>query len=381
MAITQSVLKRNTFAYRTTSKDSLLNFFFKGELQVQRKFYDAMSQQIESWFQTRLAHRRALLIGIPSFILGLVISGIVEGAVYDMWSHEVAPWLGQRSAFTHLLLIMIAIGWIFFVLTLIILAGIHGANRQKVGQLETITQQLETITQQNEEREQETIQLNIQIHELSRKLTQHQEYADTLAPEVEQLRREAKLLELIRNTDRELFIMFTQLEFTEEVIQNYFEVIFRRIFELWGMDKVHRCCIYIPDENNTEFLTIKWEYGLGAASRRWDKWYIGDHDPTARNLYRGIAGIVYKKGEDRVNVDVTKDPDFVDLYQPRRTALPYRSSVHTLIHPDDIQVKLGVLCLDSMNYVFTQHDLTLVQQVATRIGWLIQTAFIRKGQE
>lgn len=380
MATTQSVWAGTTIVSRAISKDFLLNFFFKGELQVQRKFYDNIAEQIATWFHGQVSHRRALFFVILTFILTLVVSGIVEGAVYDIWSHSVVPWLSQRSAFTHLLLLMIATGWIFFVLTLIILSGIYGANRQKVGQLETITQQLETITQQNEEREQETIQLNIQIHELSRKLTQHQEFTDKVAPELEQLRRVTKLLELIRNTDRELFIMFTQLEFTEEVVQNYFEVIFRRIFELWGMDKVHRCCIYVPDENNTEFLTIKWEYGLGAASRRWDKWYIGDHDPVARNLSRGIAGIVYKKGEDRVNGDVTKDPDFVDLYQPRRTSLPYRSSVHALIHPDDIQVKLGVLCLDSMNYVFTQHDLTLVQQVATRMGWLIQTASTRKGQ-
>lgn len=136
---------------------------------------------------------------------------------------------------------------------------------------------------------------------------------------------------------------------------------------------------YTPDANDPEFLTIKWDYGLGAASRHWDRWYIGDHDPAKKNLPRGIAGIVYMKAEDRVDVDVGKDPDFVDLHQPKRTALPYRSSVHVVVHPDDNQVKLGVLCLDSMNYVFTQHDLTLVQQVATRIGWLIQTAYTRKG--
>jgi hypothetical protein len=79
------------------------------------------------------------------------------------------------------------------------------------------------------------------------------------------------------------------------------------------------------------------------------------------------------KGEGRVNADVTSDPDFIDPYQPKRTVLPYRSTVNTVIHPDDKQKKLGVLCFDSLSYEFTKHDLTLVEQVATRLGWLIQT--------
>ncbi len=82
---------------------------------------------------------------------------------------------------------------------------------------------------------------------------------------------------------------------------------------------------------------------------------------------------MYQKGEGRIDVDTAKDPDFVELHQPRRVTFPYRSTLHAVIHPDDEKKKLGVLCLDSMDYVFTQHDLTLVKQIAIRIGWLMQT--------
>ncbi len=136
---------------------------------------------------------------------------------------------------------------------------------------------------------------------------------------------------------------------------------------------MHRASIYTPDINNPDFLTIKWDYGVGNVSRHWNRWYIGKDDPATRGLHRGIPGSVYIKGESRVNADVSTDPDQMDPYQPKRPVLPYRSTIQAVIHPDDKQKKLGVLCFDSQSYEFTQHDLTLVDQVATRIGWLMQS--------
>ncbi len=369
----KSVIESHNFTVNIEFTSSLLSIFPQGELQVWKEFFKGLPQRIETWFHAQISRKWTFAGFVITFLLGLIISGIVEGTVFDVWKGSIQPWLIERSSFTHIVLLLMSLGWGFFILIGIILFGIYGAGKHRDGQLETIKRQNETY-------EADLTRLLIQVNDFTRELeqlrdqsTQQQEKFVQVASECELLRRKTKLLDLISNTDRELFILFTQLTFTEEVIQNFVEAIFRRTFELWGLDKVHRGGIYIPDPNNSEFLSLKWDYALGSASRHWDRWYIGAHDPTTKNSPRGIAGSVYMKGEDRVNTDITSDPDFVDMHQPKREVLPYRSSIHAVIHPDDKQKKLGVLCLDSSIYEFTLHDLTLVQQVATRIGWLIQT--------
>ena len=88
--------------------------------------------------------------------------------------------------------------------------------------------------------------------------------------------------------------------------------------------------------------------------------------------------MVYLSGQGRVVPDIHKDPDFVDVYQPPRTALPYRSILLTPIYSYDEQTKLGIFCLDSSSYTFTSEDLELVAQVAIRIGWLMGILAVRE---
>jgi len=375
-AIITSELESNIFLFRfgaTTAISALPNLFLQGELLVWNEFLSGMPARVQKLYRALAKHWWiTLLFGIISFLFGTSVSGIVEGESLNFWNTSIKPWLGRTHSIPNDILLLIILGWILFILAFILLLGVYGANRRKAGQLETIRQENASRGQAVTQLSTNVAQLNTQVTQLTDNVTQRETQLTLLASDLERLRKETRLLDIIRNTDRELFVLLTQPTFTEDEVQNIIEVIFRRTFELWGLDKVHRASIYTPDIDDPDILTIKWDYGVGYVSRHWNRWYIGAEDPATRGLHRGIPGSVYVKGESRVNPDVATDPDQVDPYQPKRSVLPYRSAIEALIHPDDKRKKLGVLCFDSLDYVFTQHDLTLVEQVATRIGWLMQ---------
>ena len=368
-----------------TTNGLLLNLFLLGELLVWKTFLSGMPARVQRWYRALTKSRWiTLLFGTLTFLCGTIVSGIVGGESLNFWSTSIKPWLSSNRPVSNAIVLLLILGCFLFFLAFLLLLGVYGANRRTTGQLDTIQKENDSRGQSLNQRTTEVAQLNTQVTQLTNNLTQRETQLSQLASDLERLRKETRLLDIIRNTDRELFVLFTQPTITADEIKHLIEVIFRRTFDLWGLDKVHRASIYTPDSDDPDILAIKWDYGVGEVSRHWNWWYIGKQDPATRGLHRGIPGSVYVKGESRFNEDVTSDPDQVDPYQPKRSVLPYHSTVQALIQPDDKQKKLGVLCFDSLDYVFIQHDLTLVEQVATRIGWLMQAELQQhqpKGKE
>lgn len=300
----------------------------------------------------------SILKALIFFIFAVVFVGVIEGISYDIWLTSVIPWLKTaRSDVTNGLLLteglFCIIGWSGALLSGLFAFLIYGADRRRLGQLEE-------VGEENASRERRIDELNETLGRLRSELQRTQEAG-------------SQLLAMFGSLDRELLMLLTQGSVADRtVIGAFFESACRRLFDYLREDTdLFRASIFLPDEQNREFLVIKWDYGVGEASRRWNRWYIGDRDPETLGIHRGIPGEVFVKGNGCVVKNVRDNPDFYDSHQPPRSILPYNTILLAVIHPNDIKRKYGVFCLDSLTYNFSEKDLEIAQQVAIRLGWLI----------
>jgi hypothetical protein len=291
-------------------------------------------------------------------LVGVIIVGIVEGKSYDFWVGSVEPWLTTEASITQGSLLMGVVFCILGWICVLVAAGFgflfYGADRRRLGQLEE-------VGKENAEREQAIHELHNQLGQLKTELNL-----------VQQVNTE--LLALFSAADRELLTLLTQDNLHDKnAIRAYFESVCRRLFKYLRRESEHlfRASIYLPSSQEKEYLIIAWDIGVGEVSRRWNKWYIGEHDPSTLGVHRGIPGTVYMNGKDLVSGNVKNEPGFHDPHEPPRSVLPYKALLSVLIHPNDTDRKCGVLCIDSQTYTFDTNDLKIAQQVAVRLGWVL----------
>jgi hypothetical protein len=321
--------------------------------------------RIENWIRSRIDQFSwrwvfyTLLIGIPFTISGIVAGGILEGKSYEIWTSSVEPFLreeatGITKGFLVLGGTVCTVGWATAAILGAAANLIYGADRRRLGQLEQ-------VGKENAEREKIINELNKEIGQIRN--------------EVDHIRKAGtELLALFSALDRELLSLLTRQDtFNKKMVDAYFESVCRRLFKYMRAESDHRfrASVYLPNKAKQQQLVIKWDIGVGKVSRRWNKWYIGDRDPTTLNLHRGIPGDVFMRGVARTNLDVRDDPYFHDPYKPPRSVLPYKAILHAVIHPNDLSRKCGVLCIDSLTYKFSPSDLEIAEQVAIRLGWLL----------
>jgi hypothetical protein len=317
--------------------------------------------RVEKWIRATLQWKTIVNVFIAGLFL-MIISGVVEGESYEFWSVTVRPWIRTihpNWPVTNFILLLLGLGWFLAFIFVIMTFLFYGADRRRLGQLET-------VGQENAKREQSIAELTKQIGELTRQGVEFQ----SVEAELMLRRKEVLLLDLIRQIDAELLVIMTERLFSGKEEENFLASFVRRVSELFGNDYI-RACVYTPDPYEPDMLSIRWSRGVGDDSRLFNRWYIGNGDPNVLSKPRGIPGSVWVLGEGRVREHVRDDPDFVDPHVPKREFLPYDSILQTLIHPDDLERKQGVLCLDSKFYTFSEHDLKLVTQAATRLGWFL----------
>jgi len=333
--------------------------------------------RVEEWIRTHFSPK-AVFFGVAAYLVLQVIGGAIQGESFELWK-SLLSWLGsthQNWTITNGLLTALVAGWMVATLFLLVSLLIYGADRRRLGQLEEVGAQSEKRRMILDQLGRQTVELRTAAETLT-------DENRRLGIELDARRKQAKLLDVILRNDRELLVLFSRpgaISITDLEAQALVESMLRSTFTLFGGDGSCRACVYTPD-SAIQKLRIRWDYGLGQPSHRWNEWYIGDRDPKSTNQPRGIAGSVFVSGVDRANPSVLVDPDFVDAHSPRRSTLPYRSAIHTVIHPDDPTRKLGVLCIDSNTFVFSDADLDLVRPIATRLGWLLLTCEISDRKE
>lgn len=328
------------------------------------EFLKGLPVRVEAWIRKYVT--RWKIAGLLVALLVFILAAIAEGEINRLWTERLRPWFVAPYPEWHvsngLITFIIFNGiatFVFFVLSVLI----YGADRRRLGQLEN-------LRQENTHHRHQLSTLTTTLYEQTRQLDKCCADRDDFEQELEVRRKEANLLDLFSNIDSELYLLLLQGKPGEEEVHNFVSSVLRRICALFG-NNIVRTSVYTPDPNDPEFLTIRWDSGVGEVSRWANRWYIGGTDPTINHKRRGIPGAVWLKREGRVNAHVREDPDFVDPHQPPRDFLPYESTLHALIHPSDEQKGLGILALDSKDYTFTDHDLQLVTQAATRIGWFM----------
>jgi hypothetical protein len=178
-----------------TPSDYHLNFSSRGELVVRfLQFFKDLPQHVERWLHALLSRWRALIVGAIFFLLGLVFSGIVEGAVFDYWKGSVQPWLAKSYSISLALLIVISLGWLLLILACIFLAGVYGADKRRIGQLQKLEQKNETREQAALELTGQITQLTEQQTQLTGRIAQREDQLSQLVLEIDKLRKEIKYL-------------------------------------------------------------------------------------------------------------------------------------------------------------------------------------------
>lgn len=297
-----------------------------------KKFLRKMSEQVENQLLTlRWRHvLYAAITGLLTFILVTLVAAILQDMGLNIWKMSILPWIDTNEAVSNGILAVISLGWPLSVMTLLASWGWYGLYNRTKGQL-------------------------VQIE---------QERLCELTP------KEAKSGAVLDAIDRELLVYLTDrsIPHNEDAVKRLVDGIVQRMFEIWGADKVFRAAVYLPKKNDSDYLTTEWcDEGVG------DKhsWYIGDYDPSVKGP-RGIPGSVYWSKKSRVDAEIRDDPDFHNWKGRERKELPRISAVYALIHPDDKEKRMGVLCFESESYTFNEHDLALVKPVAIRLAWLLE---------
>lgn len=327
-----------------------------------QKSRSAQTQERLKGFFERLKAELTLWRVLSYVVVVGIFDTVIQGEVSMGWTTWLRPWLATSTQIGQGWLVLAFAGWLA--------ALIFFWN----GRIDRRSSEVKRFLQEENDRLKENIALlNNNIGELNSKAIDYK----VLKAELEKLSKQAKLLDLIFHVDRELILLLVSKEVFDEDTSSRFAISFlRRISELFGNFTV-RACVYIPDPADPDVLIILWSQGVGDDSRRFNHWYIGNGDPAATGKRRGIPGSVWIKGEGRVQEHVKDDPDFYDPHVPKREFLPYESILQTVIYPDGEQEKLGILSLDSKEYTFTQYDLDLVTQAATRLGWYLWARELR----
>jgi hypothetical protein len=357
---------------------SLATMASNGEPPESTSLFDeilrGLPRRVEAWI--RGLRLRSIIIALVLFLAGAIVSGIVEGESFKFWDTSIQPWFGETYPnwlVTNRLLLFIWCGWLLTLLAIIGVFLIYAANRRRLGELEAVRRELDGPRS-------ELVGIAHQLEGLAPESGTLKEQVDTIILELKRRWKESNLLHLLRNADRELFLLFTEGGVGARDEEIFVTGFLRRTCEMFGDHQI-RASVYTPDTTDPERLSIKWDLGVGQVARWRNRWYIGELDPPPRDKPRGIPGAVWMKNESRVNADVTKDPDFAEAYDPPREHRPYVSTLHALIYPDDTQRKLGILALDSDSYEFTAHDLELMTLAATRLGWFMRAQEIRQENQ
>jgi hypothetical protein len=320
--------------------------------------------RVENWLK-RLFSLKIIASTLFGGSLLAILNGVIEGESFALWKNSIRPWFNTEYPDWPVSNLFIAVFLAFMFIAVIGVVSsvlIYGADRRRLGQLETVGQ--------------ENVVYKKKVEELTRTLgqleTENKHYLE-LETEVERLRKQTRLLDIINQVDNELHILLQDGHFGEGECDNFVYSILRRTKTLF--EKHTRISVYAPDESDPDYLTIQWDIGVGGDSVRVNRWYIGEFDPSASNngRPRGTPGGVWVKGESRVNTDITQDPDYYDIYQelkPART-MPYKFTIHSIVWPEENGRKFAVLVVDSLDYEFTQHDMQLVNQLAFRLGWFM----------
>jgi hypothetical protein len=321
-----------------------------------------------------LSRWKRILWIIVLLIAGNAIGGVIEGEGFDFWRVNIRPWFAESYpdwVVTKGLLFASALGWLMFLLILPVTILIYGADRRRLGQLET-------VGKENAEREMLINSLTAQVAELSAQIEANTKQLAQAEKSVAAHIRDSQLVDIITQIDRELFtLVHSTSDITDVAEDNFLYSVVRRMFQLFN-NEVYRACLYLPDVSEPDYISIVWDHGVGEQSRAWNRWYVGPMDPTTTRRPRGVAGSVFCSAESRVCPDVRLEPDFHDPYRPQRPNLPYKSTLNILVHPDDKTVKIGVLCIDSAGYKFTEKDKEMSEMIATRVGWLLYIRMTRQ---
>lgn len=278
------------------------------------------------------------LAGVIAFVFVTVVSGILQDLGMNFWKVSIVPWTYASSVISHILLIVIALGWPLALLVFVVSWTWYGLYNRTLGELRQLRLELEQLKQEGK-----ATAIGI---------------------------KEATASNILDCIDREVFLYLTDhaTGSNEEQAKLLVDGILQRAFEIWGMEKVYRAAVYLPKKDNPDYLTTEYcDEGVG------DKlnWYIGAYDPSVKGP-RGIPGSVYIAHASRVDPDIRDDPDFYNLKGVPREKLPHRSAMYAIIHPDDVKKTRGVLCFESESYAFDKKDLTLAELIAIRLAWLLE---------
>jgi hypothetical protein len=322
------------------------------------ELFNGLPRSLQKWIRAHKKLLGFLLRALSYVIVGLIFTGLVQGAAYDSWKNEIVPWLSTKlQDITNGWVTLLSLGWIFTVVATPLAFLSYASDRQRLVQLDI-------VNRNNTEN-------RLARKELETKVTHLAEAIDILKRENKE--REIQILDLVISIQRQVLVLIADGSFGVEESHHVFESVCRRIFDLFDNGQhPFRACVYTPDPKDPTVLIIEWDHGVGEASRMFNRWYIGPLDPQTINKHRGIPGVVYITDKSRVVPEVRHDPDFWDAHIPPRAVLPYRSLLQIVIRDSNTQQKYGLLCIDSENYIFTDHDLQLVERIATWLGWLIK---------
>lgn len=164
----------------------------------------------------------------------------------------------------------------------------------------------------------------------------------------------------------------------DEVIERIMCDFLEEILELFKLyDDGYRISVFVPDDQNPEYLVMKYAANMPADTISRTKFYIGpESDPEKP---RGIAGRTYLDGEIRhVQFNRQKNgywvadtPGYKTFVQGKQPS--YRSFVTIPINLDSENRRFGVLCLDSKHKdaCSDEQSQSILLDIGTKIATVI----------
>jgi hypothetical protein len=308
----------------------------------------------------------AILAGLVA-ISGFIIQAIAEQRIQELYKEGISGWISATYPtwqVSNRMILGLVLGWGLFLVFVFISVLLLRSDAKRQARLQTAEGTVSMLTEKLDQAQQQvgayTIRLEAAVDESRR-----------ISRALQRRNMEAKLLDIIRDVDSFLFLLMCADARDSKKLDRFVDGVLANIADLFP-ERI-RSSVYIPDPNNPDYLFIRWSREIPKEAIEVNRWYIGNnHVPASDTPKRGIPGAVWRAGMGRVNPQVEADADFVEpAYNPPRPSRPYQSTLHALITPDDPGSKLGILAIDSLRHEFTPDDLRIVNQLATRLAWIM----------
>ena len=283
------------------------------------------------WYWENHPKSFGVIIGIITFLLTAILSGIIENIAAGWFTAVFIPWVRARNDVSH-----------FTIGLMVISAFVTG------GILSVL------LCRCQSERE-----------SFDKLLV-----ANVLSVAADHYRR-SSYLDILREIDN-LFRASWGSTAHPDPLSDFIDKFYITIFRYLGIDDIGGGGVLLPCSEDKEWLCFWYAAPDTVLSSK--RFYIGTSDNERNKFPRGVAGKVFIEDRPRIVKIIdrakgkTDDPDFHFFeVEHRRAAIPYASFVALPIHWQ--REVIGVLTIESSKTdTFVSSDLPFLQDLANKVG-------------